>query len=100
MTFFPISEKPNLNLTEEEVGDMTMPEIREEIEKYRSMYVVHRSKDKKADLVTKLLKLIKEEKNFLATRAKRTNQQSFAKPNDEFDDFIKESQTFDETDKG
>ena len=77
-----------------------MPDIREEIDKYRSIYVVHRSKDKKAELVTKLLKLIKEEKSFLATRAKRTNHPSFAKPNNDFDDFVDEAQQFDKTDKG
>ena len=77
-----------------------MPEIRLEIDKYRSRYVVQRYNDKKGDLVTKLLKLIKEEKKFLATRAKRTNHQSFDKPTDEFDDFVDEVKKFDETNKG
>ena len=77
-----------------------MTDIKEEIDKYRSIYIVHRRKDKKAELVTKLLRLIKEEKTFLATRAKRTNHQSFAKSDNEYDDFVNEAQKYDKTDKG
>ena len=90
---FPISEMPNLTLTDEQVEKMKMPEIRREIEKFRSIYIVHRSKDNKPDLVTKLLKVIKQENEFLATRTKRTNQQSFAKPTSEFDEFVDQLQT-------
>ena len=77
-----------------------MSKIKQEIDKYQSMYIVHKSKDNKAELVKKLLKLIEEEKIFLATRAKRTSKQSFAKPTSDYDDFIAESQKYDKTDKG
>ena len=37
--FFPISEKPDLNLTEIQVQKMNMSKIRREIEKYRSRFI-------------------------------------------------------------
>ena len=81
--FTPFSEGLNLNLTEEQVKAMNMRKIRLEIDKYRSVHVVHRSKDKKADLVKKLLNLIEMENEFLALKRtgheKRKNARVHAK---------------------